>query len=931
MHNPRLVTSRSDNVPVRQGSSPQPSGSGSPYVGQARRSSSADASNQGPRRRQLNSNRELLTSMLPSHIPGSVMSAKVRANRLFQQRVRPSKAKLRKVASNSRWIDLRTNLRQAVSPPEGANRPLTPSGSTIEQRDSVNSIQKDLLEVREMIPGTVLDHGITRKQELVRMLLTQKQIIDENEARLHQSNSIDAFLFKLTTMWASFQSARKRMWQGFLIQLFRLKIWRNDISRLTAEYGRNVGIYFKFLRWSLIINAALQLIWVLFVIIPYSYQVGFGEAIESVYGNNSPDASAANFFSGLISGSGAFLSSPFFYGSYGSPIVPKDGELPSIWSSADGRTAPSYDILVAYWVVSIFFIVISFIAIVVGLSWSIRLRHNSFRTVDYNELLSETTLAGFSYSVFTQSAIFEQQLALSQNLKALQALVDKNVSQDIRMVEKLWLWIKRIGVNAAILLILIAALFAINETVDSFIDSNRTFEKILPGVVLALFNALIPPIFEALAILERWPSREFLENINVIRASLLRYAGLYVFLFSTLRIAQHERCQESEIGRSAYATFMIASMLFDVLASAGLDMVWYATSKYVFKPIGPPYFDTVKRVLELVYAQALIWVGTLFSPVLPMLGIVRSIALFYIQSWSTITWCTRKSENASTNSSLETIVWSLLLFGMAVVLTPVAVGFSTLVPSGAYRDSVWQHNNMNWTLLSTTPVEECGPLDTLLSTCQLCLAPGQDPSQKVCWKPFTADNSNVSMVVGGTDYTEGFALPLGVLCLACPRGCGPFRNRPSFFNAIHEEYLDWPDWIKTIFVALGSPAATALIAAIGIVIGSVMSARSHARSIAVKHLELKYEVACEDVRMMTQSAVNSGLIFQTELIDVDGDGLRGPNDIILQMNDREGILAPRKARKSQLVPIISVLNPAVTSDGLNGGKDTQSDTKATRL
>ena len=332
----------------------------------------------------------------------------------------------------------------------------------------------------------------------------------------------------------------------------------------------------------------------------------------------------------------------------------------------------------------------------------------------------------------------------------------------------------------------------INASVDRYIDSEDALEKIIPGVVLAISNALVPAIFEALATFEQLPSREFLENLNVIRASILRYLGLYVFLFSTLQVAYDKRCQETEIGRSAYATFMVACVFFDVLTSAGLDILWFATGKYIAPAVGSPYFDTVKRVLELVYAQAIIWIGSLFSPILPILGVVRSVALFYVQSWSTLRWCKRKAffgvernqdgetvekvmyRSSSTNTSLDTIIWSLLLAGMAVVFTPVAIGFSTLIPSGIYRSPDWQYSQLNMTVFEVTPLRDCQPEFAVVDGCGRCVVPGEIPTTLVCYQPFPpgGEGGNRSVAVGDEHYYDGVGIYLGALCNACARGCG---------------------------------------------------------------------------------------------------------------------------------------------------------------
>ena len=83
--------------------------------------------------------------------------------------------------------------------------------------------------------------------------------------------------------------------------------------------------------------------WIIFLIVPYSDKIGFSEATYVVNSGDEPTPSVTNFFTGVLSGAGPFLSSAFFYGSYSLPIVVPPGEPASLWSTADGRDEDPYD------------------------------------------------------------------------------------------------------------------------------------------------------------------------------------------------------------------------------------------------------------------------------------------------------------------------------------------------------------------------------------------------------------------------------------------------------------------------------------------------------------------------------------------------------------------------------------------------------------
>ena len=56
--------------------------------------------------------------------------------------------------------------------------------------------------------------------------------------------------------------------------LERSSLWADQIKALQGKHGHHVGIYFKFLRWCLVLNAFLMLVIAMFVVIPY--EVGHG-------------------------------------------------------------------------------------------------------------------------------------------------------------------------------------------------------------------------------------------------------------------------------------------------------------------------------------------------------------------------------------------------------------------------------------------------------------------------------------------------------------------------------------------------------------------------------------------------------------------------------------------------------------------------------
>jgi len=99
----------------------------------------------------------------------------------------------------------------------------------------------------------------------------------------------------------------------------------------------------------------------------------------------------------------------------------------------------------------------------------------------------------------------------------------------------------------------------------------------------------------------------------------------------------------------------------------------------------PAYFDTVKKILELSFAQALIWFGVFFSPLLPLVGVVRCFILFYVQSWSTNTFCSPKGTPFQAKVSFSGVIWITLGVHLMVGFVPCWYLIMGETPSGIFR------------------------------------------------------------------------------------------------------------------------------------------------------------------------------------------------------------------------------------------------------
>ena len=92
----------------------------------------------------------------------------------------------------------------------------------------------------------------------------------------------------------------------------------------------------------------------------------------------------------------------------------------------------------------------------------------------------------------------------------------------------------------------------------------------------------------------------------------------------------------------------------------------------------------VKKILELSFAQAVIWFGIFFSPMLAVVGIIRCIILYYVQKFSTLKFCTQKGTPFNAGVSLPGLIWLTLGVHFVVGAVPFVYLITTNSPSGIY-------------------------------------------------------------------------------------------------------------------------------------------------------------------------------------------------------------------------------------------------------
>lgn len=231
----------------------------------------------------------------------------------------------------------------------------------------------------------------------------------------------------------------------------------------------------------------------------------------------------------------------------------------------------------------------------------------------------------------------------------------------------------------------------------------------------------------------------------------------------------------------------------------------------------PPQFRVVERALTLTYDQALVWVGTYFCPMMPLLGVLRSVVMFYSEKRSTLKHTEPRSIVIASKFGLSWLIWALMLATFTLAVLPLLFVLTQVSPSGPSMGTEW-HNAFVDTITSTTV---CGAGVNVVDDCRVCLVPNSSPETvNVCWQGDRYADLN-----GG----GGVQLTLAEFCDACPRGCGPFRTLTAPWDVLTHESRTWPSWLADVLYFTGTPTFTAVLSAIFLCLFLVSQAKSKGR------------------------------------------------------------------------------------------------------
>jgi len=490
---------------------------------------------------------------------------------------------------------------------------------------------------------------------------------------------------RLAMAWFRFKSNMKEFFKA-------LELWRSSLKEVEGHFGNGVLSYFVFLKSLIALNLVIFLLVFGFIVVP-QIVINNGDLVEDVtqsviktldtnftcpsenlnfYKNRSLANNVLDFFTG----EGYINTTLMFYSNYHG----------SIFTSASDKNI-SYNMELAYILVGGAFFIISLLMMVKNLAQGFT--ESIVETGGFFYSYCNKVFAGWDYCITDTKAAFLKSKSVAKDFTA--ELAEEKRLERIKgrtRLDKLKIYTFRFLVNILVLGLLAASIFAIIRAVEvsSNPDLSRDTNSILivlkrwaSSLTISVLNVLLPFLFEILTSLEDWSPRVEVA-FTLWRAVLLKLASvavLVITLFTSYSNHNCNVCWENQIGAQ-----MFNLILIDFFVIVGITVFGETGRKYVYRylgcgcglgeKIGMQEFQIPKNVLDLVYGQSLIWIGTFYAPLIPVVGIIKLFILFYVKKISLMFNC--KPSTQPYQGARSNYFFTLLLL-LTYLLCTVAVGW----------------------------------------------------------------------------------------------------------------------------------------------------------------------------------------------------------------------------------------------------------------
>lgn len=313
--------------------------------------------------------------------------------------------------------------------------------------------------------------------------------------------------------------------------------------------------------------------------------------------------------------------------------------------------------------------------------------------VDQVSPFANLTFTAWDYALAEKSALNRHKSAIVTTYKALISKIEVQEKKKMLQAERFQLIIRRILTNLFVLVIwfLSAVLiwltllieFSLPSQVSNLLSIDIGFVEAvqsnnfvsITSVLISVLNVVYPYFFHKIAKFEMYPNPSFAANITLARSFVTKIAAIYVILISFYISSRFVDIDwEHAVGESIYQLIWV-NMVFTIMTTLGYGFV-----TKLFRGKEKYEFPVADNILDIIYRQALLWVGCVYSPMTVLTSVIAGVVIFYVKKFTLVT-CGLPPRRIYNSYSQNIYFLSFLLLTLIMVSLPVFFSIVTFRPT----------------------------------------------------------------------------------------------------------------------------------------------------------------------------------------------------------------------------------------------------------
>ncbi|KAK7112290.1 transmembrane channel-like protein 5 isoform X2 [Littorina saxatilis] len=472
-------------------------------------------------------------------------------------------------------------------------------------------------------------------------------------------------------------------WKHFKDNMAELKytmqLWHSHLKKIEGHFGTNVLSYFVFLKWLLLINIPTLLLTLGFIVAP---QIIYRWLQQDTLGYISSEK-----FSGmeLLTGAGWFEPTELYYGYYTNKTIQVIG-------------SKSYKMQVAYLFTCGGYYLLTIIILGQSILSSYRKYYIEAGGFQSMQIVFKV-LCSWDHGLTSAEAVKLKHKSVYLEFKEYLAGANKDKMRKT-MIDRCKLFWLRVFTNVVVLVLIGASgylvfylsgtqlnrntLFSNQTTSAAGVSTNETKNPwlllVLP-LCIGLIHRIMPIMFDFIEGYEQYEIPKSELYMHLSRSMVLRVTTLSVLViywYTEVSQSPDVPCWETFMGQELYR-LVIVDFIFTLFSTLISELIRRLLVGRV-KRVTHPTFALARNTLELIYSQALCWLGTFFAPLLSLIVIIKLIIIFYIKMISVLQNC-KPSERPWRATWSHTIFLGYLFLFYLLTTVAVACGIIFIKPS----------------------------------------------------------------------------------------------------------------------------------------------------------------------------------------------------------------------------------------------------------